>query len=77
MTHFLLYGRQIGGHVHVDVWAGTGLQAENHARPQVGRLVMDPDQWESLKTLLETGMAGVAEASVEIEEDTPVGEPNE
>jgi hypothetical protein len=69
-VYFLFRPRPQGVHVHVHVWAGTALQAENRVRSKLGTLIMDPEQWGALRTLLETGMAGVAEASVEIDGET-------
>lgn len=52
MTHFLFRGQQRGGHVHVGVWAGTESQANQQARPKLGDLVMDAQQWGDLRNQL-------------------------
>jgi hypothetical protein len=31
--HFLFQWQRLGGHIHVDVFAGTELQAANQTRP--------------------------------------------
>ena len=67
MIHFLFRHVQLGGHVHVHIWAGTPQEAENRARGKLGHLIMDPHDWAALRTLLETGMADVAGAVVEFE----------
>lgn len=64
MTHFLFRGRLLGGHVHVDVWAGSAAQRELQARPRLGTLIMDPDQWRAFQALVDEGefcRAAVAE----------------
>jgi hypothetical protein len=55
MTYFLFRAEQRGGHVHVQVWAGTELQRDNRARPQVGTLILDPAEWRALRSLLDEG----------------------
>lgn len=52
MTHFLFRAELRGGHVHVGVWGGTEQQAANQARPKLGTLVMDPEQWGELRSQL-------------------------
>jgi hypothetical protein len=52
---FLFRAQRLGGHVHVHVWAGTRLQADNHARPKLGMLIMDPEQWTALRDLIANG----------------------
>lgn len=66
MTHFLLRGRRLGGQVHVGVWAGTELQAMNRARPKLGSLVMDLDQWDDLTNQLDR-LAGHGPAIFDVE----------
>ena len=50
--HFLFRWRRLGGHVHVDVFAGTQQQADNSARPKLGTLVMDLDDWGQFQQLV-------------------------
>jgi hypothetical protein len=52
---FLFRAQRLGGHVHVHVWAGTPLQADNRARPKLGTLIMDPEQWAALRDLIANG----------------------
>ena len=52
MSRFLFRGQLLGGHVHVGVWAGTEQQARQQSRPRLGGLIMDPDDWETLKSLV-------------------------
>lgn len=50
--HFLFRWERLGGHVHVGVWAGTQLQAENGARPKLGTLTFDEDGWAQFQQLV-------------------------
>jgi hypothetical protein len=67
MIYFLFRGERLGGHVHVHVWAGTALQRDNQARPKLGTLTMDPDDWRAFQTLVDEGQdrSGVARAEFE------------
>jgi hypothetical protein len=68
MKHFLFRGERLGGHVHVHVFAGTELQARNQARPKLGTLTMDPDDWRAFQALVDEGAdqrGGAAAASFE------------
>lgn len=62
MVHFLFRHEQAGNHVHVDVFAGTEQQAAERRRAWLGRLIMDPEQWEAFQSVV--GMP-VIPASVE------------
>lgn len=50
--HFLFRWEQLGGHIHVNVFAGTALQARNECRPNLGRLVMDTEDWRQFQQLV-------------------------
>jgi hypothetical protein len=55
--HWLFKVEHFGGHAHVGVWCGTPAQAENQTRAKLGFLIMDPDEWTELRSLIETGRA--------------------
>lgn len=50
--HFLFRSRHLGAHVHVAVFAGTRIQAANQARPSLGTLVMDAEDWNQFQQLV-------------------------
>jgi hypothetical protein len=52
---WLIKGEQMGGHVHVGIWAGTQAQADAKARPKLGFLIMDDHEWRELVELVEVG----------------------
>jgi hypothetical protein len=66
--HFFFRVQRLGGHVHVHVWAGSRLQADNQARPKLGMLIMDPEQWAALRDLI---VNGPRYALVEVDETAP------
>lgn len=50
-----IQAEHLGGHVHVRIWAGTPAQAEQGARPKLGTLTMDPDQWAEFRGVMLSG----------------------
>lgn len=50
--NFLFRWKRLGGHVHVSVFAGTKAQANNQARPNLGTLVMDDEDWNQFQQLV-------------------------
>lgn len=52
VDRWLFRWEKLGGHIHVDVFAGTELQANNGARPRLGTLVVDEDGWAALQQLV-------------------------
>jgi hypothetical protein len=50
--HFLFRWQKLGGHFHVGVFAGTQQQANNGARPKLGTLVMDAEDWCQFQQLV-------------------------
>jgi hypothetical protein len=69
MRHFLLRANRLGGHVHVRFYVGDAQQAANHARANIGTLIMDNEDWLAFQTMLDegTGRLGSRAASVEID----------
>lgn len=52
MKHILFRYKQLGGHVHVDVFTGTEDEAANEARGRNGHLVFREDEWLAFQSIL-------------------------